>query len=45
MRETLEELNLSATPLKRTGLPEDIKGLAVYLASEASGFVNGQIFI
>jgi NAD(P)-dependent dehydrogenase (short-subunit alcohol dehydrogenase family) len=26
-------------------LPEDIKGLAVYLASEASDFVTRQIFI
>ncbi len=41
----MEEFILGMTPLKRAGLPEDIKGLAVYLASDASSFVTGQIFI
>ena len=41
----MEEFILGVTPLKRVGLPEDIKGLAVYLASEASSFVTGQVFV
>jgi NAD(P)-dependent dehydrogenase (short-subunit alcohol dehydrogenase family) len=41
----MEDFVLSVTPLKRVGLPEDIKGLAVYLASEASSFITGQVFI
>ncbi|MFC1901431.1 SDR family NAD(P)-dependent oxidoreductase [Chloroflexota bacterium] len=44
-REKMEEALLNFTPLKRVGLPEDIKGLAVYLASEASSFVSGQVFV
>ena len=39
----MEDFVLSVTPLKRVGLPENIKGLAVYLASEASSFVTGQV--
>jgi len=30
------------TPLRRIGLPEDIAGVAVFLASRLSDFVNGQ---
>jgi NAD(P)-dependent dehydrogenase (short-subunit alcohol dehydrogenase family) len=41
----MENLVMSATPLKRVGLPEDIKGLAVYLSSNASSFINGQVFV
>lgn len=43
--EKIENLVLPFTPLGRVGMPEDIKGLAVYLASAASGFVTGQIFV
>lgn len=35
----------SITPLGREGLPEELKGLAVYLASDASSFVTGQTFV
>jgi len=41
----MESLMLEATPLKRVGLPEDLKGLAVYLASDASKFITGQVFV
>jgi NAD(P)-dependent dehydrogenase (short-subunit alcohol dehydrogenase family) len=32
-----------ATPMLRYGLPEDIAGVAIYLASKASGFVCGAV--
>jgi NAD(P)-dependent dehydrogenase (short-subunit alcohol dehydrogenase family) len=32
-------------PLGRCGMPEEMKGLAVWLASDASSFVTGQILI
>lgn len=41
----VEKIVLPLTPLKRIGMPEDIKGLAVYLASDASRFVTGQTFV
>ena len=34
---------ISKTPAERWGKPEDLQGPAVFLASEASDFVNGQI--
>jgi gluconate 5-dehydrogenase len=34
---------LSITPMRRLGTPEDLIGTAIYLASEASAFVTGQI--
>ena len=33
------------TPLDRMGAPEDIKGIALYLASDASAWVTGQNFM
>jgi NAD(P)-dependent dehydrogenase (short-subunit alcohol dehydrogenase family) len=33
----------SATPLRRLGGPEDLKGIAVLFASDASAFITGQI--
>lgn len=41
----MEQFVLDVTPLKRIGMANDIKGLAVYLASDASSFVTGQIFV
>ena len=38
-----DQFILSKTPAGRWGLPEDLKGPAVFLASDASGFVNGHI--
>jgi NAD(P)-dependent dehydrogenase (short-subunit alcohol dehydrogenase family) len=34
---------LSRIPLGRTGTPEDLAGLAVFLASDASDYITGQI--
>lgn len=34
---------LSKTPANRWGTPEDLMGPAVFLASDASDFVNGHI--
>ena len=36
---------LRITPMGRKGDPAELKGLVVYLASEASSFVTGQVFI
>jgi NAD(P)-dependent dehydrogenase (short-subunit alcohol dehydrogenase family) len=33
----------SATPLKRVGGPEDLKGIAVLFASDASAYITGQV--
>jgi NAD(P)-dependent dehydrogenase (short-subunit alcohol dehydrogenase family) len=44
-RQRVEPLVLSRVPMKRFGLPEEIKGLAVWLASDASSFVTGHAFI
>lgn len=39
----LHEFIINRTPAGRWGDPEDLKGAAVFLASRASDFVNGQI--
>lgn len=36
---------LDRTPLRRIGEPEDIAGMALYLASPLSNFATGQVFI
>ena len=33
------------TPMKRFGKPEELKGLAALLASDASSFITGATFI
>lgn len=38
-----DQFIISKTPVARWGNPEDLMGPAVFLASEASDFVNGQI--
>ncbi len=38
-----DEFIMSKTPANRWGDPEDLAGPAIFLASEASDFVNGQI--
>ena len=39
------EKRLALTPLRRTGTPEEIAGIAVMLASKAGGFITGQNII
>jgi len=41
--EPLNDYIISRTPAGRWGTPEDLIGTALYLASPASDFVNGQI--
>ncbi len=42
-RHPFDSFILSKTPAGRWGLPEDLAGPAVFLASDASNFVNGHI--
>lgn len=42
-RHPFDQFIISKTPAARWGNPEDLMGPAVFLASEASDFVNGQI--
>ena len=42
-RHPFDKFIISKTPAGRWGNPEDLAGPAVFLASEASNFVNGQI--
>jgi gluconate 5-dehydrogenase len=39
------EFLLEATPLKRFGAPDDLKGIAVLLASKASDYMTGAIIV
>jgi len=41
--ETFNRWICSRTPAGRWGKPEELQGLAVFLASEASSYVNGQV--
>ena len=42
-RHPFDQFIMSKTPAERWGKPEDLQGPAVFLASSASDFVNGQI--
>ncbi len=44
-QEELKPLIQSRIPMGRIGEPNEIRGLAVYLASDASSYVTGQIFV
>jgi len=41
----LAEAILSRTPLGRFGEPDDVAGLAVFLASPASDYITGGVFV
>jgi NAD(P)-dependent dehydrogenase (short-subunit alcohol dehydrogenase family) len=41
----IKDLIPRITPMKRPGVPDDLKGLVVFLASEASGYITGQSII
>jgi NAD(P)-dependent dehydrogenase (short-subunit alcohol dehydrogenase family) len=45
VRKEHEDIMVRNTPLRRVGMPEDLKGLAVWLASDASSFVTGQTIV
>jgi NAD(P)-dependent dehydrogenase (short-subunit alcohol dehydrogenase family) len=44
-RRKYEETIAGTTPMGRRGVPAELKGIVVYLASDASSFVTGQVFI
>lgn len=44
-RRRYEEGIASVTPMGRRGLPSELKGLLVFLASDASSFMTGQVLI
>jgi NAD(P)-dependent dehydrogenase (short-subunit alcohol dehydrogenase family) len=41
--DSFRQVLASRTPLRRTGDPSELRGLLVYLASDASSFVTGQV--
>ena len=43
--EALVKTMTDTAPVRRVGKPDDIAGMAVYLASDAAGYVTGQTFI
>ena len=44
-RQAQQEIIERITPMGRRGDPDELKGIMVYLASDASSFVTGQIFV
>ena len=43
MNEKSREAMISQIPLGRTGTPEDVAGVVVFLASEAASYITGQV--
>lgn len=44
-RASFREAIMAATPLRRLARPEDIAGPVLFLASQASGFITGQVLL
>ncbi len=45
MKEAMEQMFVKSQPIARVGHPEDIAGMALYLASDDSVFVTGQAMV
>jgi NAD(P)-dependent dehydrogenase (short-subunit alcohol dehydrogenase family) len=43
--ESLKKMWMERTPQGRVGLPDDIAGAALYLASDAASYVNGHVLV
>jgi NAD(P)-dependent dehydrogenase (short-subunit alcohol dehydrogenase family) len=43
--EPAEELIAASMPMGRLGVPEDIAGCALYLASDLASWITGQTFV
>lgn len=44
-RQEFEKAIVRTTPMGRRGVPDELEGIVLYLASDASSFVTGQVFI
>jgi 3-oxoacyl-[acyl-carrier protein] reductase len=44
-KESFRESLMAATPLRRLARPEDVAGPVLFLASELSGFMTGQLLL
>jgi gluconate 5-dehydrogenase len=42
-KERFEQAILAGTPMGRRGAPKELQGLVIYLASDASAYVTGQL--
>lgn len=42
-KKEMERLAIDRVPLRRFGTPEEIANLAVYLAADGSGYINGEV--
>jgi NAD(P)-dependent dehydrogenase (short-subunit alcohol dehydrogenase family) len=45
MQEQLKPMIIARVPMARMGEPAELRPLAAYLASDASGYVTGQVFV
>jgi dehydrogenase/reductase SDR family protein 4 len=43
--EERRQMFLNEQPIARLGQPEDIGGLALFLASDEASFITGQVFV
>ena len=42
-RDAWQQIIASKTPMKRTGQPKELRGLLLFLASDSSSFVTGEV--